>query len=250
VVLGGGHISLALEHILKFLDFHVIIVDDRTEFANRERFVNADKIFCMDFEDYFKNPPPGMHTYYVIVTRGHIHDYVCLKHVLNTTYDYVGMIGSKIKVAQTLEKLRLEGYSDAAINQIHAPIGLPLGGSTPEEIAISIAAEILVNKNKRERNCFPYEWTDVLIQDKEPLYMATVIDKAGSAPRGKGSRMLVTKSGTILGSIGGGAVEDTVIRQVTQSTDIPNFTFTQYDLSNKDASGLGMICGGCIKVML
>lgn len=250
VILGGGHVSLALEAVLKQLDYLITVVDDREEFANKERFQDADQVFCMDFDAFFEQQSPGKQAYYIIVTRGHKDDYRCLNHVLKSGYDYVGMIGSRSKVGHTFKLLRQEGYSEEVIKEVHSPIGLPIGGDTPEEIAISIAAEMIAHKNKKERNIFPNEWSEILTNSKEPLAIATVIEKAGSAPRGKGSRMMVTKSGKIYGSIGGGAVEHAVIGEVGKACDMPQFTVYEYDLSNKQAAGLGMICGGAIKVMV
>ena len=249
IVLGGGHVSLALENILKLLEFHLTVIDDREEFANRERFSLADEVFRMDFETEFPQAVFTEGAYYIIVTRGHQYDYICLKEILKRTSGYIGMIGSRKKVAAAFQRLREEGVSEEEIRRVHAPIGLPIGGSTPAEIAVSIAAEIIQVKETSGVQGLEEEVKETLLKEEGPLVMVTVLKKEGSSPRGRGSRMLVGEYGKIKGSIGGGAVEYEAARYAKESLGHELFETVQYRLSDGQAADLGMICGGSIQVL-
>lgn len=148
LILGGGHIALPLVRIGKLLNYEVTVVDDRPSFANPGRFPEADVVLCQEFKRAIREFEFDINTYVIIVTRGHRHDQTCLEEVLNKPQAaYVGMIGSRRKVATLLGNLREEGYSEEAINNVYTPIGLDIGAQTPEEIAVSIMAEmIMVNR--------------------------------------------------------------------------------------------------------
>lgn len=248
VVCGGGHVSLALVRFLKMLDFHVTVIDQREEFANRERFPDADEILCMDFPEGLDRGKFGEHAYYIIVTRGHKDDYNCLSAILKLKSDYVGMIGSRGKVALSFEKLRQDGFPEEEIRKIHAPIGLSIGAQTPAEIGVSICAEIIQEKNKYPRKTLEEE---VLrgIRDENAVTMVTVVEKSGSSPRGEGTRMVVCRDGSIYGTIGGGPIEFAAVREAQSFSDAGGFSIREYDLSNSKAATLGMVCGGKVKVL-
>lgn len=248
VICGGGHVSLALVRFLKMLDFHVTVIDQRAEFANRERFPDADEILCMDFPEGLDRGNFGEHAYYIIVTRGHKDDYSCLSAILKMKRDYVGMIGSRGKVAMSFEKLRQDGFSEEEIRKIHAPIGLSIGAQTPAEIGVSICAEIIQEKNKYPRKTLEEE---VLrgIRDENAVTMVTVVEKSGSSPRGEGTRMVVCRDGSIYGTIGGGPIEFAAVREAQSFSDAGGFSIREYDLSNSKAATLGMVCGGKVKVL-
>ena len=218
------------------------VIDYRQEFANRKTLPDADVIHCTEFEAVEKYFPEDENTYYVVVTRGHAADKICVEKLLNHgKYAYVGMIGSKLKVQKTLEELRKEGFSEKEISNIHAPIGLKIGGRTPEEIALSIAAELVQVKNQATVSSLSNE----LLHTKEEGVLCIITGKTGSSPRGKGSMMLVTKEG-ILGSIGGGVLEKTVIEE---SKEVRQITGKSYSLSNEESAKLGMICGGTNEIL-
>ena len=139
VLCGGGHVSLAAAKILKLLDYELTVIDDREEFASIQRFSMADHVLCLNFEKDFAGVSFPAGAYYVILTRGHEHDYTCLENIMKRPYGYLGMIGSRSKVRQQKEKLLEAGFLQEQIDTVHAPIGLPIGGQTPEEIAVSIA---------------------------------------------------------------------------------------------------------------
>ena len=143
IIFGAGHISACLAPLLSMVDFRVIVVDDRNEFANRIRFPKVNEIVVSDFRECFDLLDFSNDTYSVIVTRGHIHDQAVLKQVLKRPGCYVGMIGSSRKRDVIYEALIKEGISDELLRKVHAPIGLNIGAQSPEAIAISIAAEII-----------------------------------------------------------------------------------------------------------
>jgi xanthine dehydrogenase accessory factor len=143
-VFGAGHCGEKLVPVLSALGFYCVIVDDRPEFANRERFPTADRIVVPEsFDGVLSTLPIDEDSYVVIVTRGHSHDRSVLAQALGTRARYLGMIGSKNKVAETLRILGEQGFPAADLERVHAPIGLSIGAETPEEIAISIAAQLI-----------------------------------------------------------------------------------------------------------
>ncbi|MFC2068356.1 XdhC family protein [Chloroflexota bacterium] len=143
---GGGHISLALANISKLLGFKIAIIDDRVEFAKASRFPEADIIVVEDFGKVFPQLKITESDYIVIVTRHHHTDEMVLEHILrmNKPVKYVGMIGSKTKNKTIFSHLTARGISQELLNKVHAPIGLEIYAETPQEIAISILAEIIM----------------------------------------------------------------------------------------------------------
>jgi xanthine dehydrogenase accessory factor len=141
-IFGGGHISMALAGAAHAAGFAIGIVDDREAFANAQRFPTAQEI-CTSFAEAFEKIRPNASTYIVIVTRGHKDDMRVLAWAVNTAARYIGMIGSKRKVLSVYKALEKEGYARDKFERVHAPIGLEIGALTPEEIAISIVAELI-----------------------------------------------------------------------------------------------------------
>jgi xanthine dehydrogenase accessory factor len=143
-VFGAGHCGEKLVPVLSAIGFFTVIVDDRGDFANRERFPAADRIVVPDsFDGVVATLPVDEDSYIIIVTRGHSHDKNVLRQALPTRARYIGMIGSRAKVAEAFQILRDEGVSSDQLARVHSPIGLSIGAETPEEIAISIAAEMI-----------------------------------------------------------------------------------------------------------
>jgi xanthine dehydrogenase accessory factor len=150
-IFGAGHCGEKLAPVLSLTGFAVVVVDDRADFANPERFPTADRVVVPEsFDGVVSTLPLDEQSYVVIVTRGHSHDKNVLEQALGTPAAYIGMIGSRNKVAKIFDALRQEGFSAEDLARIHAPIGLPIGAETPEEIAISIAAEILQVRASRD----------------------------------------------------------------------------------------------------
>ena len=143
-IFGAGHVALATEPVLRHVDFDTFVIDDREDYANRERFPEAaEVIVCSDFDHCFDDIETDEDSYLIIVTRGHRGDLTVLRQAVEKPHAYIGMIGSRRKNQLLYDQLREEGVSDDKIAQIHAPIGLEIGSETPEEIGVSIAAEVI-----------------------------------------------------------------------------------------------------------
>jgi xanthine dehydrogenase accessory factor len=149
-IFGGGHISTFVAPLAKMVGFRVVVIDDRREFANKERFPGADEIMLMPFSEAFHHLEIHSTSYIVIVTRGHIHDRDVLHSALQTKPVYIGMIGSKRKRDLIYQTLREEGVEQEKIDRVHSPIGLAIGAETPEEIAVSIIAELIRERAKSQ----------------------------------------------------------------------------------------------------
>jgi xanthine dehydrogenase accessory factor len=141
-IFGGGHVSIALALAAHTAGFAIAIVDDRETFANKERFPMAAEVFT-SYEEAFEKVKPSASSYLVIVTRGHRDDMRVLGWAAQTNARYIGMIGSKRKVLSVYEALEREGIPIEKLARVHAPVGLEIGALTPEEIAISITAELI-----------------------------------------------------------------------------------------------------------
>lgn len=151
LIMGGGHLGKEIYTLGKFLNKYVVIFDDREEFANKEKFPEADEIIFGEMEKIIKNYNLTENSYIVIVTRGHENDKKCLKAILDKDIEpkYIGMVGSREKVLGTYKQLLDEGYSKEKLKKIYSPIGLDIASSDPKEIAIGIISEIISVKNKK-----------------------------------------------------------------------------------------------------
>ena len=143
LIVGGGHIGQSLAGIASQVGFSVAVLDDREAFANAERFPAADRVICGDFAEELRRFPIDAHTYIVLVSRGHKQDELSLREVATSEAAYVGMIGSRRRVGAVLTHLTREGLPQEALGRVHTPIGLDIGAETPEEIAVSIIAQII-----------------------------------------------------------------------------------------------------------
>lgn len=142
-VFGAGHVSQFLAGIARIVDFHVVVIDDREEFANRERFPDAAEVMVEDFHNAFDRLRFTGKEYVAIITRGHQYDAYILEEVLKRKTRYVGMIGSRRKVSIILDHMRKSGFDEKKVANVHAPIGLSIHAETPQEIAVSIVAELI-----------------------------------------------------------------------------------------------------------
>lgn len=143
-IFGGGHVAYALEPVLRHVDFRTVVIDDREEYANSERYPHAERtIVTDDFNNAFDEIQTDDDSYIIIVTRGHRGDLQVLRQAIGRPFAYLGMIGSRRKNNLLFDELRKEGVTEEQIARVHAPIGLSIGSETPEEIAISIVAEII-----------------------------------------------------------------------------------------------------------
>src|SRR5258708_4482110 len=146
VVAGAGHVGLALAKLAHSLDYDVTVIDDRPEFASRDRFPEGVEVVRADIVDALGTLPIGWNAFIVVATRGHKLDAACVRAAIGRPARYVGLLGSKRKTILIERMLREEGVSDERIRSMHAPIGLDLGGRTPAEIALSVMAELSMER--------------------------------------------------------------------------------------------------------
>jgi xanthine dehydrogenase accessory factor len=142
-VFGAGHVAVNLCQTASNAGFDVIVTDDRSSYATKERFPAAREVLAVDFDEATQKLDPNESSFIVIVTRGHRDDMRVLRWAVQTRARYVGMIGSKRKVIEIFKTLQAEGMPSHLFDRVHAPIGIDIGAITPEEIAVSITAELI-----------------------------------------------------------------------------------------------------------
>ncbi len=142
-VFGAGHVSVNLCQVAANAGFDLVVTDDRTSYATKERFPAAREVHALDFDEATQMLDPNETSYIVIVTRGHRDDMRILRWAVQTRARYIGMIGSRRKVIKIFETLQKEGVPAQLFDRVHAPIGLDIGAITPEEIAVAITAELI-----------------------------------------------------------------------------------------------------------
>ena len=264
IVFGAGHVGYHICHFASKVGFNTIVVDDRPYFANKEKFGDDIQVICNTFENAFEILDIHEEDYVVIVTRGHKHDKFCLEKILSLDeLNYIGMIGSKRRVKIMKEELIEEGYSKEKIENIYSPIGLNIGAVTPEEIAISILAEIISVKRigklavknepiKVSNSCeLNKDVLEALAKSQnEKMSLVTVISTKGSTPRKAGSKMIVYDSGKIIGTIGGGCAEAKIIKDAALMAGSKNLKIETIDMTGEIAEEEGMVCGGKMTVLI
>lgn len=151
-VLGAGHVGAHLATMAAQAGFEVHVVDDREKFANAERFPTAADVVADDIPAWLSRTAIPPHAYVVVVTRGHTNDLEAMRGLITRELRYLGLIGSKAKVARISDQLIADGVDPALLRQVHAPIGLDIGAVTPAEIAVSILAELVAVKHGRIRS--------------------------------------------------------------------------------------------------
>jgi xanthine dehydrogenase accessory factor len=151
IIAGAGHVAQALAHLGSLLDFEITVIDDRPEFANRERFPEVDHIMVEDIGKSIEALPKTSDSYFVIVTRGHSQDAEALRACIGSDVAYIGMIGSDRKIALMRKNFLTQGWaSSSQFDRVHAPIGLDIQSKTIQEIAVSIAAELVLIRNQAQ----------------------------------------------------------------------------------------------------
>jgi xanthine dehydrogenase accessory factor len=157
-IFGAGHVAASLYRVARIAGFEVTIIDDREAYANRERFPDAQEVIAEDFDKAAARLTPGESSYIVIVTRGHRDDMRMLRWAVQTPARYIGMIGSKRKTITIFKELQNEGLAAHLFDRVHAPVGLDIGAITPEEIAVSITAELIAARRRVERELPHMSW--------------------------------------------------------------------------------------------
>ena len=253
VVCGGGHVATAVVRLAKLLGLPMLAMDDREEYAGQLRAAGADTVLCQPFEAALEQVPGGAETYFVVVTRAHAFDVVCLEKILRKPAAYVGMMGSRKRAALVHTQLAELGLLQERIDALHAPIGLSIGAKTAQEIALSILAEIVSVKNSRQQTeGFSPALLAALEQQTAPAVLATIVGRHGSTPREEGSKMLVLPDGSAVGSVGGGIMEyrtQQLARELLEPGAAPCRLAAFTTEGASDAAAIAA-CGGSMEVFL
>lgn len=256
VICGGGHVSIPIIKIGLMMDCKVVVLEDRPKFADDSRRAGATEVICESFEQGLERIQGDEDTFFIIVTRGHRYDQICLENIAKKRHAYIGMIGSRQRVAKVKENILENGGNAEVLNRVYTPIGLDIGAETPEEIAVAIMAEIIEVKNKRKRNGgYPKEMMQEILREgdrQERKVLATIVTRKGSAPRQVGAKMLILEDGRCIGTIGGGCMEAKVFQNALLmfGEGEPDIKLHHLDLTGNNAEEDGMVCGGIIDVLL
>lgn len=260
ILLGGGHVSLAAAQMAKLLDFSITVVDDRPTFANTERFSMVDEVICDRFADAIDLLNIRENDYVCVLTRGHQWDCVCVEKILSgdTMPYYFGMIGSRRRVEGMRENLLIDGYDAERIDQLHAPIGLKIGGFTPAEIALSICAEMVMYRHQKpqtvgsvmEQTNSDMKMLEYLANASEPRAMLLVLSSDGSTPVKSGAMMAVNALGQGFGTVGGGCSEAAAISKARRIIGTGERKILDIDMSDEVAAENGMVCGGSMRLLI
>ena len=254
IICGGGHVNQQVAKIGAMLDFEVTVIDDRPEFTDPVLFPDVDHLICGPYAETLLGLPDYKNSYFVVATPGHHGDQECAEVILRLPHLYLGIIGSRAKQATVNKRMLAKGFTEEEIASIHAPIGIKIGGNLPAEVAVSICAELV--QVRHSRNAFVFDSVlstaigKLAANPDQQAVMATIVGHAGSTPRGTGSRMIVYPDGSLVGSVGGGAVEAEVIKQgLRMFEDGSDVEMNEYDLSSREGVSLDMACGGRVRVL-
>lgn len=253
VVCGGGHISISLVKMCTMLELPVIVIDDRITFTNNAKRAGADNAICEQFDKALDTITGDDATIFIIVTRGHRYDQVCLEKIINKENAYIGMIGSKVRVKKVLSYLEENGISKDKLNNVYTPIGLDIKAETPAEIAVAIMAQIIEVKNKNAgTETYSNELLNGILDEnnKIPKALVTIVSRRGSAPRDVGTKMVVLKNGTMIGTIGGGCVEAKIRQDAFNSITDNKSQLIEADMTGIEAEEDGMVCGGIVEIFV
>ncbi len=254
VVCGAGHISIPIINMCKLLKLNITVIDDRIKFANNAVEAGADKVICDSFENALKNIEGNKSTFFIIVTRGHRYDQICLEKIIAKENAYIGMIGSKVRVKKVLSYLEDKGIDREKLDKVYTPIGLNIGAETPAEIAVAIVAEIIQVKNKKTNyNEYSQEIIEGILNEKYKdinKALVTIVSRRGSAPREVGTKMLILRDGTMIGTIGGGCVEANIMQEALSAMDNRECKHLEVDMTGKEAEEEGMVCGGILEIFV
>jgi xanthine dehydrogenase accessory factor len=159
-IVGAGHVGYHTAQLAAGVGFRVVVVDDRASFADAARFPTAERVDVAEIPEWLRTADIGARDYLVIVTRGHREDLDALRAALSRETAYVGLIGSRAKIARLYARLGTEGQQSDGLSRIHAPIGLDIGAVSPEEIAVSIVAELIAHRRGRLQSQAAVDATD------------------------------------------------------------------------------------------
>lgn len=251
VVCGAGHVAAACIRTASYLDMKITCIEDREAFAETARHMGADEVICGDYAEELKKIKGGGNVFFLCMTRAHGLDEVCLEQILKKQYAYIGMLGSAEKIRKIRTDLEEKGISKELFDTVHTPVGLDISANTPEEIAIAVLAEIISVKNtgKIITKAFDHEQLDAIAGDTGNPLLVTLIRKHLAYSRDPGTKMIVTSDGSVLGTIGGGAVEAEAIRIALEHIDDPEFITEIARIGNETTTRGGKACGGVVDVL-
>ena len=247
VLCGAGHVSLALIQMAGLLELPVTVLEDREEFAQRAREAGAAQVICAPFGQALEDFPGSPDTYFVILTREHLYDRKCLEKILPKEWAYLGMMGSAGRVELVRRQMLAAGADPERLALLHAPVGLEIGAETPQEIALSILAEIVQTRRQGQQGS---GYSGALLRAAPAGgVLATIVAKEGSAPRDIGTKMLLTPDGQT-GTIGGGLLEADVLRAGREMlASGERYRLAQFALTPARTQET-MACGGAVEVFL
>jgi len=247
VICGAGHVALCVIVLGVTLGWQVTVIEDREEYAAKAREAGAQQVICRPFGEALEEIEGDGMTAFVVMTREHVHDVECLRKILPKTYAYAGMMGSRSRAEDVRKQLRAEGFDAEKTAQLHAPIGLAIGSRTPEEIAVSVAAELISVMNTRDPDeGFPPGMAEELAAGAKGV-LAMITEKQGEAPRRPGTKMLVREDGSFLGTVGGGYAEAMILEAARKMISEGQPENRLIRVSMKKGT---MYCGGEITVFL
>lgn len=255
VICGAGYVGYALTRLSVFAGIRTIVLEDREYFAERAKEAGAHKVVCCPYDEGIRSLQDEMATAYVVMTRGHAYDQKCLLALSKKQSYYVGMMGSRTRASMMRQELQRTGVGKEWTERVHAPIGLNIGAQTPEEIAVSVLAEILMERSKAGLSMRTgydvFREAIINMKDGERYVLSTILERRGSAPRKEGTHFIVTESGKYFGTIGGGKLEADIVRASMKMLDLgERLRIQESDLNNRDAASEGLVCGGHVKVLM
>lgn len=261
ILLGAGHIAQPLCEIAAMLGFSVTVVDDRPSFANHPRFPQAEQIVCDAFPHAIEHLHIHAGDYVAVITRGHRYDADCLRTLLAGTMPrYLGMLGSKRRTIALLHMLAQEGFAQDKLDSIHTPIGLDIGALSVQEIAVSIAAQLVqirrsgLNRHSKSHilteEIFRADVVEDIVSNPLKKALLLVYETSGSTPVKSGAFMTVNEMFQAKGTIGGGCSESAVLRDAFHLIGTGESKCVTVDMNNDVAAEEGMVCGGQMKIFL
>ena len=232
IIVGAGHVAQALAKQARDCGFKVFVADERPQLLSSERFPGC--VLLHDFSAL--SSFSGRDCYFAVMAADHETSERSLAAVMGGSYAYAGMIGAARRRPGVLSRLRAAGISEEKLSALALPIGLDIGAETPQEVAVSILAQLIAVRRRQDGGAesdIPLYQT--LSDTEESLVLATVIETSGSAPRAPGAKLLLRADGSINGSVGGGALEEDVLTVAAMTMDdgVPRRVFSQSEAGGR-----------------
>ena len=251
VVCGAGHVALQVIRLGAALGYSVTAIEERAEFAEKAQTAGAGEVLRRPFGEVLDGLDGGPLTAFVVMTREHVFDVECIRRILKKPCFYMGVMGSRSRTAHIRTQLLEEGFDPERVAALHMPIGLSIGARTPEEIAVSVMAELIQAASTLEMGeGFPPELPAEAARienGSDGGVLAMIVEKRGEAPRRPGAKMLVRADGKTFGTIGGGYAEAEILRAAGEMLREGRRECRIIQIGMK--SGV-MYCGGDIDVLL